>query len=134
MSTPQHTRPARLTRSRDDRVIAGIAGGLAKYLGVDPVLVRLGFVALALIAGGGILAYLIAWLVIPEEPAGEGAADDRSASPPASGKARIVVGIALIAIGIGVLAEWAIPDFGDVFWPLVVLVIGGGLVYTGVRR
>jgi len=58
----------RLTRSKTDKKIAGVAGGLANYFGIDPVLVRLVF-ALASIPGGfpGLLAYLIAWLVMPEE-------------------------------------------------------------------
>jgi len=58
----------RLTRSKTDRKIAGVAGGLANYFEIDPVLVRLIF-ALACIPGGfpGLLAYIIAWIVMPEE-------------------------------------------------------------------
>jgi phage shock protein PspC (stress-responsive transcriptional regulator) len=59
----------RLTRSRADRKIAGICGGLAVYFGIDPVIPRLIWVFLALGAGIGILAYLICWLVIPQEQA-----------------------------------------------------------------
>lgn len=59
----------RLYRSRADRKIAGICGGLAVYFGIDPVIPRIAWVALALGAGVGILAYLICWLVIPLEPA-----------------------------------------------------------------
>ena len=58
----------RLYRSRSDRKIAGVCGGLAAYLGIDPVIPRLIWVVLALAAGAGFLAYLIAWLVIPIEP------------------------------------------------------------------
>ncbi|MEP6598958.1 MAG: PspC domain-containing protein [Actinomycetota bacterium] len=62
-------RPARLLRrSRQDRMIGGVCGGLARYTNIDPVLVRLLVVALALFgAGSGIVAYLIAWMVIPAE-------------------------------------------------------------------
>jgi len=59
----------RLTRSRTDRKIAGVCGGLAVYFGIDPVIPRLIWVFLALGAGIGILAYLICWLVIPKEQA-----------------------------------------------------------------
>ena len=59
----------RLTRSRSDRKIAGVCGGLAAYFGIDPVIPRLIWVFLALGAGIGILAYLICWLVIPKEQA-----------------------------------------------------------------
>ena len=56
-----------LTRSRDDRIIAGVAGGLARYLDVDPLLVRLVFVLLAITFGAGILAYIAAIIIIPED-------------------------------------------------------------------
>ena len=60
----------RLYRSRTDRKIAGVCGGLAVYLGIDPVIPRLIWVAFVLAAGAGLLAYLICWVVIPQEPAG----------------------------------------------------------------
>lgn len=61
----------RLYRSRTERVLGGVAGGLAAYLDVDVVLVRIIWVLLALMGGPGILGYIICWLVIPEEPEGE---------------------------------------------------------------
>ena len=57
----------RLTRSRTDRKIAGVCAGIAEYFGIDPTLVRLGWVIFALAAGSGVLGYLICALVIPEE-------------------------------------------------------------------
>ncbi|MHB1134930.1 MAG: PspC domain-containing protein [Chloroflexota bacterium] len=58
----------RLYRSRNDRMIAGVAGGLAAYFGVDPVVVRLLWVLL-LLPGGipGLVPYIICWVVIPDE-------------------------------------------------------------------
>jgi phage shock protein C len=58
-----------LRRSRSNRMIAGVVGGLAKYLGIDPVLARVGYVVLSAIsvAFPGILVYIILWIVIPEE-------------------------------------------------------------------
>jgi phage shock protein C len=59
----------KLYRSRTDRKIAGVCGGIAEYLGVDVIVVRLIFVALLLVGVGPIiLLYLIMWLVVPEEP------------------------------------------------------------------
>ncbi|MFB3910270.1 MAG: PspC domain-containing protein [Candidatus Eisenbacteria bacterium] len=58
----------RLYRSRTDRLIGGVCGGMAEYLGIDPVLVRVLWVVLALSFGAGILAYVLLWLVTPEEP------------------------------------------------------------------
>lgn len=60
--------PKKLTRSMTNKMIAGVCGGIADYLSVDPTLIRLVFVILAL-AGimPGLLAYIIAWIVIPAE-------------------------------------------------------------------
>ena len=54
-------------RPRDGRVVAGVCAGLAAYFGVDPTLVRLAFALVTVFGGLGILIYLCAWVVIPEE-------------------------------------------------------------------
>ena len=59
--------PRRLRRSRTDRVGAGVAGGLGEYFGVDPVLFRVLFATAAFFGGAGVLAYLLAWIAIPEQ-------------------------------------------------------------------
>lgn len=58
----------RLYRSRTERMIEGVCGGVAQYLGVDPTLVRLAFIAFSLAYGSGLLIYLLAVLIIPLEP------------------------------------------------------------------
>jgi phage shock protein C len=58
----------KLYRSKKDRWVAGVCGGLAEYLNVDPIIIRLIALLLVLSAGGGLLVYIIAWLVVPEEP------------------------------------------------------------------
>lgn len=58
----------RLYRSRNDRKLAGICGGIAEHFGWDPTLVRLGWILLTLMGGSGVLIYLILWLVMPEAP------------------------------------------------------------------
>ncbi|HNY01636.1 MAG TPA: PspC domain-containing protein [Bacteroidales bacterium] len=60
--------PKRLYRSVTDRKFAGVAGGLAEYFVMDPLLVRLVFVILTLAGGGGVLIYLVLWIVTPENP------------------------------------------------------------------
>lgn len=55
----------RLTRVEDGRMIAGVCTGLAQYLGVDVTVVRLIFALLAVFAAGGVLLYLILWLIMP---------------------------------------------------------------------
>ena len=57
----------RLERSRSDRKLAGVCGGLARYFDIHPAVYRVGFVVLALLGGAGILIYLAAALVIPDE-------------------------------------------------------------------
>jgi phage shock protein C len=60
---------APLRRSRSDRRIAGVVGGLAKYVGIDPTLARVIYVVVSIVsvAFPGILVYLLLWLIIPEE-------------------------------------------------------------------
>lgn len=120
-----------LRRSRTDRVIGGVAGGIAHYFGIDPVLVRLGFVLLTIASGSGILIYLIAWLIIPEEE--EGAERERAGPAMDAATARLVLGGALIAIGGVLLASRFIPYFSRVFWPLV-LIVAGAAVIMGAKR
>src|SRR5215831_9502390 len=64
---PAAAAPRRLVRRRDERWAGGVCGGLGDHFGIDPVVFRIAFAALALAGGGGILLYLAAWLVIPEE-------------------------------------------------------------------
>jgi phage shock protein C len=77
--TPAGSR--RLHRSRDDRMIAGVCGGLAQYFGVDPVVVRIGAVALALAGGAGLPAYLAAWILVPRAERGAAAPARSPAAP-----------------------------------------------------
>lgn len=61
----------RFYRSRKERMVAGVAGGLSAYFGIDPTLVRILFVVTALMGGPGLLAYIILLIVVPEEPLGQ---------------------------------------------------------------
>ena len=62
----------RLYRSVADRKIAGVCGGLADYLGLDPLLVRILMVVLALVSGVGVLFYILVWFLVPETPPRDG--------------------------------------------------------------
>ncbi len=59
----------KLKRSTTDKMVAGVCGGLAAYFGIDPILVRILFVLLALAGGPGILIYIILWIIMPEDTA-----------------------------------------------------------------
>jgi phage shock protein PspC (stress-responsive transcriptional regulator) len=58
----------KLYRSRTNRMIAGICGGIGEYFSVDATLVRIGFVIVSLLPGPSIIFYLLAWMIIPLEP------------------------------------------------------------------
>jgi phage shock protein C len=62
------TAPKRLVRSQDDRMIAGVCAGLARYLGVDPGIVRVAVVVGTILGFGSlIVAYVVAWILMPQE-------------------------------------------------------------------
>jgi phage shock protein C len=125
------TEVRRVRRSRQDRVIGGVCGGLGRYLQVDPVLLRIAAVALALSGGLGVLAYIIAWIAIPEETGTEPVVVERSDNR--HGVA-LVVGAALVALGGLLLVQQMIPWFSAAFfWPVVVVAVGV-LVLISARR
>jgi phage shock protein C len=117
--------PRILRRSHDERVIGGVCGGLGRYLGVDPVLLRIAFVILAVAGGGGIILYIVSWILIPEQREGE---DLGEARPPSIDTTRLVVGGALIAIGTILLLNLSIPRIGKYFWPLALIAVGVAVV------
>ena len=78
----------KLYLSRTDRKIAGVCGGLAVYLDMDPTLVRIVWVMTALVAGWGLIGYLIAWVVMPEEPLYQPALYPASPEPATGGTVR----------------------------------------------
>jgi phage shock protein C len=72
---PRSARPRRMTRSREDRMLGGVCGGIARHFDVDPVIVRIATVALVCAVGTGAVAYVAAWILMP--------LDDRPAATPA---------------------------------------------------
>ena len=98
--------PRRLTRSRDNRVVGGVCGGLGDYLGVDPVIFRIAAVALAFIGGAGLLLYLAALLLVPTD---DGAAVVTTGTQ-GRNRALVIGGVILLLL---------------VMWPFL---IGGGLI------
>ena len=75
--------PVRVERSRSDRVLGGVCGGIARSVGVDPVLVRIAVVLIGLVSGGAVmLAYLVAWVLLPQA-AEDGQLRPRVSPPPA---------------------------------------------------
>lgn len=121
----------RLYRSKKDRVLAGISGGLGDYFGLDPVWFRIAFVVLALTGGSGLLIYLVLWLVIPEAPEGY---EPTTRAAAASMPAAAMIGAVLIAVGGVALLNMVIPEAGRFLWPLALVVVGLVLVLGGLSR
>ena len=120
----------RLYRSRSDRMIAGVAGGLGEYFAVDPVWFRFAFVLLTFGGGAGLIIYLVMWIAIRQAPLGyEGAT-----GAPARLSGTVVLGVALMAVGVIALLNTFAPSLGQFFWPTVLLLGGLALVMGGVNR
>ena len=58
----------KLYRSKSNRKLAGVCGGLGDYLGADPTVIRVLFIVLAVFGGAGLIIYLAMWLIVPSEP------------------------------------------------------------------
>jgi phage shock protein C len=119
-----------LRRSTSDKVVAGVAGGLGRYLGIDPVIIRIAFVVLALTGGSGVLLYIIAWIAIPEEQPGE---VPPGVVSPDRNHGIIVLGAVLIIAGGLLFADRLIPSFSSFTGPLILVGLGAALV-VGARR
>ena len=118
-------------RSRGDRVVAGVCSGLGRYLGIDPVLLRVAFIILSLANGLGLIAYVVAWVAIPEER------PDEPASPVAEPRretGRLVLGGSLVVLGLVLLLDRLAPDLDELFWPVAVIAVGVAIILVGLRR
>jgi len=143
----------RLYRSTTDKMIGGVAGGLAEYFKIDPTLVRVLFVVVTILGGGGILAYIILWIVVPEKPytippypgMNQEIKDDDAEGKSSSfsnennpntfnfqqekNPGSLWAGFILIGLGGLLLLDNYIPgfDFGD-YWPVIIIGVGVGLL------
>lgn len=70
-STPRPAGPAQLTRPTADRMLGGVAAGVARYLDIDATIVRIAFAVLAVMGGAGVPLYVAGWLLIPDEGTGQ---------------------------------------------------------------
>lgn len=128
--------PARpqLRRSRTDKVLGGVSGGLAEYSGIDALLWRVGFVALALAGGTGLLVYLLLWLLMPATPVGAGPDERpvrvRTPAGPRSPLPGVTLAALLIVLGTLALVSrftgWE-PD-ATPFLGAALIVVGAALV------
>jgi phage shock protein C len=155
----------RLYRSRTDTILGGVAAGLASYLNTDPALVRIAWAILVPLTGGAaLIAYIVGWIVVPEEPRGMPVAPPSATAAPgealdpadpnapatavdagstwtapepvrSDGRAGVVVGIGLVLIGLWFLVREYLPEFNwNLVWPVVIVVIGLFLLFNASRR
>jgi phage shock protein C len=134
-STPRGTPERavrRLYRSRSDRVLAGICGGIAEYYGSDPTAVRLAALVLGLFTGivPMVVAYIVAAIVVPE--AGEGPVGGPSPNV-APRQTSLALGALLVIVGVVALANvWLHIDW-DQIWPLALIGLGAVMVVATIR-
>lgn len=121
----------KLYRSRSDRVILGVCGGLGEYFSIDSLIIRLIFVAL-LFSGAGLLIYFIFVLLVPSKDEKLGNVVQDSVKTANISDWRFIFGIIVIIIGIFMLASNYFPNgmilFKNIwrnFWPIVLIVLGG---------
>ncbi len=132
--TPPPPVTHQLRRSGDDKMIAGVCGGLAAYLGVDTALVRVAAVILALTGGAAVIAYIVAWVVIPEARPGELRAGAHHVGN--ADTARFIAGAVLIGIGGLALLHSVLPGvfFSRMIWPLALVGVGVYLLIRGTNH
>lgn len=146
----------RLYKSRADKMIAGVCGGIAEYFDIDPVIVRILFILFFFIGGSAIVAYIIGMIIIPypvtESIKPNAEKSQQSSSPaaqnqpvlPSKSNASLIIGIVLVAIGAYFLMgnipflrgyywwfRWHLHDF---FVPGIFIVIGIVLVINSIQK
>ena len=134
--TPPQEQPVPvLRRSTDDRVVAGVAGGLGRYLGIDPVLIRIAFVLLTVFGGSGVLLYIVGVLAIPEERSGDAVGRAAPGTQwPQSQTMGLVIGAILVGIGGVTLLSRIVPSYDQFLGPVLLIGAGIAVIAVGGRR
>jgi phage shock protein C len=145
----------KLYRSQKNKIIAGVCGGVAEYLDVDPVLIRLIAVLFFFAGGATLIAYIVGMIIIPSRPPeGTGEVETvqeqnsapsfnvETGSPGRAGS--LIIGIILIVFGIHFLLRnipffhpyyWWFWDMGwQFFWPSVLILVGLFVIFRGTRK
>ncbi|NNE73175.1 MAG: PspC domain-containing protein [Acidimicrobiales bacterium] len=120
---PEPGSDRRLLRTENDKIIGGVAGGIGRYFGFDPVLARIGFVAATALGGAGAVLYLAGWLLIPSDD-GTSVLGDLADRPRRVDPA-LIAGLIALLIGLSILTDGWID--GEVIFGLAL--IGGGVYF-----
>jgi len=132
----------RLYRSKNDKIIAGVCGGIAEHFAIDPVWVRLVAVLLVFADGIGILLYIIGWILIPPNPnqkdtkktkveeavekvGAKAQKSEKKVDKKDSETATMVLGAIILVVGLGLLFQNFFPWFSfEVMWPAALIALG----------
>ncbi|AEM78380.1 PspC domain-containing protein [Thermoanaerobacter wiegelii] len=131
----------KLYRSREQKMLGGVCGGIAEYFDVDVTLVRL-ICLLAIFSGFGLIPYIIAWIIIPENPyqlkgkiideepkTGE-QQDNAVETEDKTNKANEVLGWVLVILGVLLLLNRLLPWLSfKIIWPVLLIIIGLGILF-----
>ncbi|TMK89319.1 MAG: PspC domain-containing protein [Actinobacteria bacterium] len=122
----------RLYRSADDRIVAGVCGGLAEHLDIDVRAIRVAFAVLAFVGGTGLILYAAFWAIVPQRP------DVGEAAPPPTGRSGRrrrpdrgdLIALCLLAAGVVLLVRQLGLWLGDAFvWPLLAAAVGVAIIW-----
>lgn len=142
-----------LYRSRANRVLGGVAAGIANYLNTDTTLIRIIFVLLGFFGGGGVIIYLICWAAMPEEPVhfknnfnmdqqnpnpdfnNGGQTPPPFPEPKNKNNGNLIAGSILIVLGAMFLIDRFVPriNFGDL-WPMILVVAGVVMIFDSINK
>lgn len=120
----------RLYRSTENRILGGVASGIGDYFNIDVTLVRLLFILTIFFGGSGLLAYLIAWVIIPEQTVVDSSTDAEPETPHQIGpqqsntispRGYTWVGIILIGLGVYLIIHQFLPQF---VWSILLIGFG----------
>ena len=135
---PTGTRDARvpLHRSRHDRVLAGVCGGIAETYGADPTVVRLLAAIIGIFSGivPMLVLYLVGAVIIPELSDGDVAAEPAGHSRIESGQGALIFGTLLIVAGLAALANQVLGIEWEQLWPAALIAIGGLVILLATSR
>jgi len=128
----------RLYKSRRDRIIDGVCGGIGEYLGIDPTIIRIIFLLLFFVGGAGLILYIAGMLIIPVNPEHEETVEVKTEKRTAPGRGILfILGLFLVLIGLGLLLEnfgWPVWHFLKVSFnfvlPIFIIIVGIFLIVT----
>ncbi len=135
--------PRKLYKSRRDRMIDGVCGGIAEYFGVDPTIIRVVWVLITLMGGTGFILYIAGMIIIPTNPADYFAQPGSVPAPPPNGKDKkrfwgvllIIAGTTFLVINLGWFADYHWWSFSrSVLLPSFLIVAGAFLIYIHTNK